>query len=88
MIDPERKRQIIKEFGRHEKDVGSPEVQVALLTERIRELTKHFERHPKDTNSKRGFMLLVGRRKRFLNYLRRKDYDRYLKLIKKLGLRK
>ncbi len=88
MLDKEKKQEIIRRFARWGRDVGSPEVQVALLTERIKQLTEHFARHPKDTNSKRGFMILIGRRKRLLNYLRRKDYNRYKKLIAELGLRK
>ena len=87
-MDRERKQEIIKQFARHEGDVGSPEVQVAILTERIRELTEHFKRHPKDNNSKRGFFILIGKRKKLLNYLRRKDYERYRQLISTLGLRK
>ncbi len=87
-MDKERKQEIIKEFARHEGDVGSPEVQVAILTERIRELTEHFKRHPKDNNSKRGFFIMIGRRKKLLNYLKRKDYNRYRELIARLGLRK
>ena len=87
-MEKERKQEIIKQFARHEKDVGSPEVQVAILTERIRELTEHFKRHPKDNNSKRGFFIMIGRRKKLLNYLKRKDYNRYRELIARLGLRK
>lgn len=87
-MEKERKQEIIKQFARSEGDVGSPEVQIALLTERIKELTQHFKRHPKDNNSKRGFFILIGKRKRLLNYLRRKDYARYREVIKRLGLRK
>ncbi|HDG67947.1 MAG TPA: 30S ribosomal protein S15 [candidate division Zixibacteria bacterium] len=87
-MEKERKQEIIKQFARHEKDVGSPEVQVAILTERIRELTEHFKKHPKDNNSKRGFFIMIGRRKKLLNYLKRKDYNRYRELIARLGLRK
>ncbi len=88
MIDKERKRELIEKFGRREGDVGSPEVQIALLTERIRQLTQHFAKHPKDTNSKRGFMVMIGKRRRLLSYLKRKNYDAYRKLIAELGLRK
>ena len=87
-MEKERKQEIIKQFARHEGDVGSPEVQVAILTERIRELTEHFKKHPKDNNSKRGFFIMIGRRKKLLNYLKRKDYNRYRELIARLGLRK
>lgn len=88
MLDRERKRELIGKFGRSSVDVGSPEVQIALLTERIRQLSEHFSRHPKDTNSKRGFMILIGRRRRLLAYLKRKNYQRYRQLIGELGLRK
>ena len=88
LLDKEIKNEVMKKYGRHPKDVGSSEVQVAVLTERIKVLSQHFSLHPKDTNSKRGFMILVGRRRRLLNYLRRKDYEGYLKLIRSLGLRK
>ena len=88
MLDKQNKTEIMQKFARNPKDVGSPEVQVAILTERIRELTDHFSRHPKDTNSKRGFMILIGKRRKLLAYLKRKDYDRYRSLIAELGLRK
>ncbi len=88
MIEKEQKAELIKKFARSEGDVGSPEVQVALLTARIKQLSEHFARHPKDTNSIRGFMLMIGKRKQLLNYLRRTDYDRYQRLIEELGLRK
>ena len=88
MIDKERVRELLERFSRHPADVGSPEVQVAILTERIQELSEHFARHPKDTNSKRGFMILIGRRRRLLGYLRRTEYGRYRQLIAALGLRK
>ncbi len=82
------KREIVKKFKTHEKDTGSPEVQVALLTKRINELNLHFKTHKKDFHSRRGLLKLVGRRKRLLEYLKRKDYDRYKKLIQELSLRK
>ena len=88
LMEKERKTELIKQFATNASDVGSPEVQIAVLTERIRELTEHFARHPKDTHSKRGFMVLIGRRKRLLGYLRRRDYGRYRKVIEALGLRK
>ncbi len=84
----EEKEPIIKKFARHEKDTGSPEVVVALLTKRIELLSEHLKRNPKDFSSKRGLLKLVGKRRRLLKYLRRKDHERYLKLIKELGLRK
>jgi len=85
---PEEKQEIIKEFQLHPKDTGSPEVQIALLTKRIEYLTEHFKVHKKDFHSRRGLLKLVGRRKRLLNYLKRKDIERYRKLIERLGLRK
>ncbi len=86
-LTPDKKKQIIEEFKVHEKDTGSPEVQIALLTERIRYLTEHLKRHKKDYHSKRGLMKLVGRRRRILNYLKRLDVNRYLKLKEKLQIR-
>lgn len=85
---PQRKREIIGKFQRHEKDTGSPEVQIALLTERINYLTEHFKVHKKDFHSRRGLLKLVGQRRKLLEYLKRKDYNRYSKLIEELGLRK
>ena len=84
----ERKTEIINEFKRDEKDTGSPEVQVALLTERIKELTEHLKIHPKDNHSRRGMLKMVGKRRNLLNYLSRKDINRHRELIQKLGLRK
>jgi small subunit ribosomal protein S15 len=82
------KQEIIAEFGRDEKDTGSPEVQVALLTERINHLTEHLRIHPKDFHSRRGLLMMVGQRKGLLNYVKRKDIFKYRDLIGKLGLRK
>lgn len=82
------KKAIIEEHRIHEKDTGSPEVQVALLTERIKSLTEHFKKFSKDHNSRRGLLMLVGNRRRLLNYLKAKNVDRYKKVIQKLGLRK
>ncbi len=79
---------IIKEFGTHETDTGSPEVQVALLTERINHLTEHLRSHKKDHHSRRGLLMMVGKRRRLLNYLRNQDVERYRSLIAKLGLRR
>ncbi len=84
----ERKTEIIGRFRRHESDTGSPEVQVALLTERINQLTGHFAVHKKDHHSRRGLMKLVGQRRRLLDYLKSKDINRYRSVIQELGLRK
>lgn len=84
----ERKTEIIQGFGRSETDTGSPEVQVALLTERINLLQDHFKEHKKDHHSRRGLLKLVGRRRRLLDYIRRNDEGGYRDLIKRLGLRK
>ncbi|HOP86202.1 MAG TPA: 30S ribosomal protein S15 [Syntrophorhabdaceae bacterium] len=83
-----QKKKIIEEFKTHEKDTGSPEVQIAILTERIRLLSEHFKKFSKDHNSRRGLLVLVGTRRRLLEYLKQKNVDRYKKLIEKLGLRK
>ncbi len=87
-ITKEVKNKLIDEFRINEKDTGSAEVQVAILTERIKNLTDHFKVHKKDVHSKRGFMALINRRKRLLSYLKRKDFDKYQEIIKRLGLRK
>ena len=79
---------IIEEYGQHDSDTGSPEVQVALLTERINHLTDHLREHKKDHHSRRGLLMLVGKRRRLLNYIRREDVERYRSLIAKLGLRR
>jgi small subunit ribosomal protein S15 len=84
----EVKQQIINEYRIHESDTGSPEVQVAILTNRITELTEHFKTHAKDHHSRRGLLKLVGRRRRLLDYLKGKDLERYRKTIERLGLRK
>jgi small subunit ribosomal protein S15 len=83
----ERKAELITKFRSHEKDTGSPEVQIALLTERIGYLTAHFKGHTKDHHSRRGLLKLVGQRRRLLDYLKRKNADVYADLIKKLGIR-
>jgi len=85
---PSTKRDIIDKYKVHEADTGSPEVQIALLSERIRTLTDHFKSHAKDYHSRRGLLKLVGQRRRLLNYLKRKDFNRYLSLIQELGIRK
>ncbi|MBE5854246.1 MAG: 30S ribosomal protein S15 [Lachnospiraceae bacterium] len=88
MITKEKKAEIMKEFARSEGDTGSPEVQVAVLTERIKELTAHLQEHPKDHHSRRGLLMMVGQRRGLLGYLKKKDIERYRALIEKLGLRK
>lgn len=88
MIHSETKAAIVEKFRQHEKDTGSPEVQVALLTERITQLTEHFKTHKKDHHSRRGLLKLVGQRRRLLDYLKRKDVERYRKLVTALNLRK
>lgn len=88
MITKEKKTTTIEKFKTHEGDTGSPEVQIAILTQRIEELTKHFETHKKDFHSRLGLLQLVGQRKTLLSYLRKKDAKRYSKLIKELDLRK
>ena len=87
-ITPLRKAELIKEYAREEGDTGSPEVQVAILTERIRNLTEHFKTHKKDHHSRRGLLKLVGQRRRQLRYLQTVDYNRYKTLIERLGLRR
>lgn len=84
----ERKQEIINTYKRDEKDTGSPEVQVALLTERINELTEHLKVHKKDNHSRRGLLKMVGKRRNLLNYLAKKNVQRYRDIIAKLGLRK
>ncbi len=80
--------EIITEFGHHESDTGSPEVQVALLTDRVNHLTDHLREHKHDHHSRRGLLMLVGKRRRLLNYLKRQDVERYRRLIAALGLRR
>ena len=84
----ERKQEIINQYRRDEKDTGSSEVQIALLTERINELTEHLKVHKKDNHSRRGLLKMVGKRRNLLNYLAKKDEATYKDLVKKLGLRK
>ena len=88
MISKEKKTQIIAEYGRKEGDTGSPEVQIALLTERIKELTEHLKVNQKDHHSRRGLLKMVGQRRGLLAYLKKIDIERYRALIEKLGLRK
>lgn len=87
-VQAERKLALVGQFKIHDKDTGSPEVQVALLSERINYLTEHFKSHKKDFHSRRGLLKMVGQRRRLLDYLRRKDANRYKKLIDTLGIRK
>ena len=88
MTSKERKEEIIAEFGRTPNDTGSPEVQVALLTERINELTEHLKINKRDHHSRRGLLKMVGQRRGLLEYLKKKDVERYRELISRLGLRK
>ena len=88
MITVEKKSELVGKFRQHDKDTGSPEVQVALLSERINQLTEHFKTHKKDHHSRRGLLKLVGQRRRLLDYLKGKDANRYKKLIDGLGIRK
>ncbi|WP_295624212.1 30S ribosomal protein S15 [uncultured Corynebacterium sp.] len=87
-LSPQEKSEVLKEFGLHETDTGSPEAQVALLTTRIRQLTEHLKFHKHDHHSRRGLLLLVGRRKGLLKYLADNDVQRYRNLIERLGLRR
>ena len=87
-ITAEKKQEVIKEFARQSDDTGSPEVQVAILTNRIQTLTEHFKTHAKDNHSRRGLLMLVNKRRSLLDYLKREDTQRYSDLITKLGLRK
>ncbi|MCM8556285.1 30S ribosomal protein S15 [Sphingomicrobium sediminis] len=87
-ITVERKAELVKKYGRGEGDTGSPEVQVAILTDRINTLTEHFKGHKKDNHSRRGLLMMVNKRRSLLDYLKRKDHERYAELIKSLGLRK
>ncbi len=87
-LDPKIKQEIIAEYATHEGDTGSPEVQVAVLTRRITDLTEHMKEHKHDHHSRRGLMILVGRRRNLLGYLKRIDIERYRALIERLGLRR
>ena len=88
MIAKDKKQAVIAEYARSEGDTGSPEVQVAILTARIKEITEHMKENPKDFHSNRGLLKLVGQRRGLLDYLKKKDINRYRALIEKLGLRK
>jgi small subunit ribosomal protein S15 len=87
LLEKEKKQGIIEDYKVHSADTGSPEVQVAILTTRIRDLTEHLKIHKKDHHSQRGLLKMVGRRRRLLQYLRNKDFNRYSELIQRLGLR-
>lgn len=87
-MDKDRKNQIIEEYKLHEGDTGSPEVQIALLTDRINHLNEHLKVHKKDHHSRRGLLMMVGKRRGLLNYLQKKDIERYRTIVDKLGLRK
>ena len=87
-LSRDRKTEIIGSYKTHESDTGSPEVQVAILSERINYLTEHFKSHAKDHHSRRGLLKLVGQRRRLLDYLKQKDSERYADLIRRLGIRK
>ena len=88
MLATEKKQEIINSFKKHDTDTGSPEVQIAILTERITYLTEHFKIHKKDHHSRRGLLKLVGQRRRLLDYLKGKEVDRYKKVIERLGIRR
>ncbi|MCX7916534.1 MAG: 30S ribosomal protein S15 [bacterium] len=88
MLESEIKKEIMKKFGRHEKDTGSPEVQIAIFTKRIEALNEHFKKHKKDFNSRRGFLKLIGKRRKLLRYLQQTDPERYLRILNELNLRK
>ncbi len=88
MLAPAKKTEVISRFRTHESDTGSPEVQIAILSERIGELTEHFKSHAKDHASRRGLLMLVSKRRRLLDYLKISDTDRYREVIGKLGIRK
>lgn len=87
-VTAEQRKQLVEEYRRHEKDTGSSDVQVAILTKRIQELTEHLKIHKKDHHSRRGLLIMVSKRNRHLTYLRRTEFDRYKELIARLGLRK
>jgi len=88
VLATEKKLEIINSFKKHDSDTGSPEVQIAILTERITYLTEHFKIHKKDHHSRRGLLKLVGQRRRLLDYLKGKELDRYKKVIERLGIRR
>ncbi|WP_374384428.1 30S ribosomal protein S15 [Dongia sp.] len=87
-ITAERKQEVLKEFAKGNNDTGSPEVQIALLSERIKNLTEHLQSHDKDFHSRRGLLVMVGQRRRLLDYLKKKNNQRYQDIVSKLGLRR
>ena len=87
-VTAERKQELVARFGKGEGDTGTPEVQIALMTERINDLTEHLRAHGKDHHSRRGLLMLVGRRRRLLQYLQRSDVERYRAIVQELGLRR
>lgn len=87
-LDPQQKRELVEAYSHHPKDTGSPEVQISLLSARIEYLTGHFKTHAKDHHSRRGLLKLVGQRRRLLDYLKRRDNERYKTVIARLGIRK
>ncbi len=87
-ITAERKTEVVREYARHEGDTGSPEVQVAILSERINNLTEHLKTHKKDFHSRRGLLIMIGQRRRLLDYVKTRDQSRYETLIQRLGLRR
>jgi small subunit ribosomal protein S15 len=87
-ITPERKQELIKEYGLQDGDTGSPEVQIAIITERVKNLTEHLKEHKKDVHSRRGLLMLVAQRRSLLDYVRRKEEARYRSLISRFGLRR
>lgn len=88
MLDKKEKQEIIERYKLHENDTGSTEVQIAILTEKIKKLSDHLKEHKKDHSSRRGLLKMVGRRRKLLNYIKEKDYDKYLQLLETLNLRK
>lgn len=88
MMEKDKKQELIGDFKLHESDTGSPEVQIAILSERIKYLTEHFKTHKKDHHSRRGLLKMVGRRRRLLDYLKSRNVDRYKVIIERLGIRK
>ncbi|MBI3995096.1 MAG: 30S ribosomal protein S15 [Nitrospirae bacterium] len=88
MLEKQQKQEVIKKFSAHQKDTGSPEVQIALLSSQINSLSDHFKTHKKDHHSRRGLLRMVGRRRKLLDYLQREDLGRYKQIIDKLGIRK
>ena len=88
MLNKETKTNLIKEYAVHEGDTGSPEVQIAILSKRISELTEHLKKNPKDNHSRRGMQQMIGKRRKFLNYLIKNDIERYRSIVERLGIRK